>query len=504
MNFKKIFNKTNSGLTVIIIIGIIAVVNFLSYQVFYRWDLTQNKDYSISKISKKTIKNLDDVVNIKAYFSKNLPNQYITLQQEVGDILDEYQNYSNGKIRVEFVNPENLEERDLYMLGIPTLQFNVLEKDKYQIVKGHLGMVIQYGDAKETIPVIQSTENLEYQITMNIKKLTIDEMAVIGLLSSHDSLDTEKEISAAYKKLSELYEIENIDLEKTKQISSNIKTLLIIGPKEKFTEEQLKTIDAFVIKGGALLVLVDGMIVGEGMTANKNDTGLNDLLKNYGIKLDNNLVLDKSSGMASFSAGFFTFTTNYPMWPKIIKQGFDQNNAAVANLESLVLPWPSSVEILSDKIDQDTSVSYLAQTTEHGWLQTENYNLDPQQDFFTNNKTEHYNLAVAVSGKFNSPYDQGSTEAGRIIVVGDSDFASDRFLRQYPDNLVFFQNLVDSLSLDEDLINIRSKGVSGRPIKELSETQKATARYLNVFGVTILVVVFGMARYFMRRRKNYV
>ena len=109
MNFNKLFNKTNSTALIIIVIGILAVVNFFSYNIFYRLDLTQNKDYSISKASKKTVADLKDIVNIKAYFSANLPTQYINLRQEVGDILEEYANYSGGKVKVEFIDPEDVE-----------------------------------------------------------------------------------------------------------------------------------------------------------------------------------------------------------------------------------------------------------------------------------------------------------------------------------------------------------------------------------------------------------
>ncbi len=100
---KKSIVKANSALTILIVIGILAVINFFSYQLFYRFDLTQNKDYSISKASKEMVKGLDDIVNIKVYFSKNLPTQYINLPQEVGDLLDEYANYSGGKIKTEFI-----------------------------------------------------------------------------------------------------------------------------------------------------------------------------------------------------------------------------------------------------------------------------------------------------------------------------------------------------------------------------------------------------------------
>ena len=144
----KFLSKTNSVALIIIALGILIVLNFFSYNIFYRFDLTQNKDYSISKVSKNTVADLKDIVSIKAYFSANLPAQYINLRQEVSDILEEYGSYSGGKVRFEFIDPgdDQALEQELYLAGIPQLQFNVLEKDKYQVVNGYLGLLIQYGE----------------------------------------------------------------------------------------------------------------------------------------------------------------------------------------------------------------------------------------------------------------------------------------------------------------------------------------------------------------------
>ena len=86
MNLNNFFKKTNLSLTIIIVIGILAVLNFFSYNIFYRFDLTQNKDYSLSKTSKLSAADLKDIINIKVYFSANLPSQFLNLRQEVGDI----------------------------------------------------------------------------------------------------------------------------------------------------------------------------------------------------------------------------------------------------------------------------------------------------------------------------------------------------------------------------------------------------------------------------------
>jgi ABC-type uncharacterized transport system involved in gliding motility auxiliary subunit len=226
-------------------------------------------------------------------------------------------------------------------------------------------------------------------------------------------------------------------------------------------------------------------------------------LENYGIKLNHDLVLDVSSAMASFTQGFITFSTNYPFWPKILKQGFDQDNVSVAKLESIVLPWVSSLEVIEEIISEN-NVSYLVRTTPKAWVQADNFSLNPQQMFVPTRNTGQRNLAVSISGRFNSAYGDGSTDTGRLIVVGDSDFMTDGFVQRNPDNLIFFQNLVDSLSLDEDLINIRSKGITDRPIKELSNIAKAGIRYSNIFGLTLVVVAFGLIRYFIRRRSKFV
>ncbi len=505
MNFdKKILKNANFGLLVVIVIGILIVVNFFSYQIFYRWDLTQNKDYSLASVSKKTVADLTDVVSIKAYFSTDLPAQFVNLRQEVGDILDEYVSYSGGKLKVEFIDPGNDQttQRDLYMQGIPQLQFNALEKDKYQVVNGYLGLVIRFGDKTQVIPVIQDTNGLEYQITSAIKKVTSKQIAVVGFWQGNGTADTTKDITAAYKKLSDLYDVRTINFAADKAIPGEIETLIIVGPTASFNDTELKAIDAFLMRGGSLLVLVDGIKVGSNLTAEKNDVGLNKLLTAYGVTVNNDLVLDASNGMASFTQGFITFSTNYPFWPKVINQDFDQNNVATAKLESVVLPWASSLDIQADKL-KGNQVSYLMKTTNRAWLEKDNFNLNPQADFSSLGQMGQFNLAIALSGKFSSAYNQTSTDSGRLIVVGDSDFIHDNFLNNNPDNLVLFQNLTDGLSLSEDLISIRSKGITDRPIRELSDTMKLTVRYLNIFGLTVVVILFGVIRYFLRRRRGF-
>ncbi len=496
---KKTKINLNFGATVVIVIGILAVLNFFSYNIFHRFDLTQNKDYSLSNESKQTAGNLNDIVNINVYLSGNLPSQYVNLRQDIGDILDEYASYSKGKVKVAFIDPKddkNLQS-ELYADGIPELQFNVLQKDQYQVVNGYMGILIQYGDKKEPIPVADNTKNLEYEITLAIKKVTGQINANVGFATSNGILSTTNDISDAYKSIADMYNVENVDL--NSKIPEDLNTLIIVGPKDKFTTDEQKNIDAFLMRGGSILFLLDGVKIDTGLIASANNVGLDNLLENYGLKLNHDLVLDTSAGMASFTQGFLSFATPYPFWPKITQEGFDRNDTAVAKLGSLILPWASSVETTSN-MDKSNSVSYLVKTTNEAWRQTKNFDLNPQTAFNSKDGNNQYDLAIAAFGKFKSAFGNGETNNGRIILVGNSQFLEDKFLNNAPDNLVFFQNLVDSLSLDQGMIAIRSKGLTERPIKNVSDAEKAFARYGNIFGLTVIVLIFGLARYYLRRR----
>jgi gliding-associated putative ABC transporter substrate-binding component GldG len=508
---KNKLKKTDLSITVILLIGIVVVLNFFSYQLFLRLDLTQDRVFSISKASKNTVAKLDDIINIKAYFSDNLPNQVLSLRQEVADILDEYAAYSNGKIKIEFIDPNDNEDlqRELYMLGIPQLTFEVYEKDKRQLVNGYMGLAISYGDKTEVIAAVkQNTSGLEYQLTTAIKKVVTEEIATIGILEGKGTKDMQTEMQTAYEELLGLYSVEIVSLDdEAAEINPDIDTLLIIGATESFSENELEAINDFVVRGGALMVLNDGITIGQGLQANINQNNIGDLLSKYGINLDKNLVADTQSGMASFSQGFFTFSTPYAFWPKISEGGFNAENSAVSNLESVIFPWVSSISVDGSKINE-ADYSYLAHSSDKSWALSDNFNIAPSAGGISpQGEQKIRDLAVLVNGQLDNPYAEEGAEKflGKIIVVGDSEFATDSFIQNTPDNLNFFQNLVDILSFDEDLIKIRSKGASLRPIeKELSDSAKIAIRYLNVFGVTIIVMAFGMIRYFMRRRSRFV
>jgi len=517
--FKKFRKQYNLGTQIAIVAGIILVLNFLSYQIFARFDLTEGKIYSISKISKETVSNLDDIVNIKIYFSENLPPQYMAVRQEVGDILAEYQNYANNKLSVDFIDPKDDEDLalELQMLGIPKLQFNVLENDKYEVIGGYMGIAVEYGDRQQGIPVVNNTRNLEYQITSTIKKVTAENIPTIAFSSGHGEWDQNEDTKIINQKLGEIYTMRTVDLSTAEEIPEDINTLIINGPKEAFSDRQMYLIDQFIMQGNSVIFLIDGVNIDDSLIATVNPGSLEKLLESYGTKIEPYFVLDTSSDMASFSQGFMRFTTEYPFFVKIDSNGLNQDAASVAKLQNLILPWVSPVTINLNK-NSEADIKTLAMTTKDAWLMKENFTLQPQGTFGFYADPEQYSLVAVVSGKINSAFssyvpaedkDKGNnqyiatTENARIIVVGDSDFTKDDFMNRYPDDATFMQNIVDSVSLDGDLIKIRSKDVAERPLEKIDDSKKNSIKLFNIFGITVIVLAFGILRYYQRKKSKF-
>jgi len=138
MASQKIKIQSQSLLYVAIILGFVVVVNYLFSLKFLRLDLTDTKMYSVSKPTRNMLGKLDDIINIKVYFSKNLPSNLKKTETDVRDILSEYQAYARGHLKVSWEDPAESEEtkRKVRALGIPEVQMQSFEKDKAQVVNG--------------------------------------------------------------------------------------------------------------------------------------------------------------------------------------------------------------------------------------------------------------------------------------------------------------------------------------------------------------------------------
>ena len=516
--------STNYIVLVLIVLGILAVLNFFFLRHFSRIDLTQDKRYTLTSSTKEMLSNLDDIVNIKLYFSKKLPPYLVNLKREVTDILDEYKAYSGGNLSVKFIDPtENPKlQQELRFIGIPQVQLNIVEKDQLQLTNVYFGIAIFYADNKEVIPFISDTRNLEYDLTSSIVKATRTETKTVGIFTGKETNPFE-DYQAAKQLLENQYKVEQIELKEEEEISDDVDTLIIAGPHD-LKDVHKYEIDQFLMRGGKIVFLIDTIDIKEGLQATSFKPGINDLLEHYGIEIEQNMILDRSNAPAAFRSGFMTFQMPYPFWVKVTSEGFASDNPAVSNLESLVLPWTSSIKILEGKVDGLT-ITELAKSTPYASARKGFYTLDPQQTFYSPGiKTETYLLSLTASGKFKSFYadkpvptletkeDKEKTETPketvkespetRIIAIGNSRFITNDVITQFKDNQVFFLNIIDWLTLGEDLIGIRSRGATDRPIKETTEHIKTLIKSIDTFGVPLLLILFGLLYFYFRRRKK--
>jgi gliding-associated putative ABC transporter substrate-binding component GldG len=498
----------------------LAALNFISSRRFLRFDLTSGNMYTLSKSSRDLVGSLDDLLNITVYFSKKLPPNLLTLQNEVKDMLDEFRAYSRGRVRVEWIDPLGDEKTALKVrgLGIPMVQMNVIERDKAEVINGYLGLAVSYRDNTEVIPIVRDVANLEYDIDSRILKVSQKEIRTVAVMTTGGGYTLSSDMRLLSEALGEQYRVEEISPATQNRMRPEVNTLVVAGVKE-LSQLDLYNIDQFIMRGGRVLFLADAVDIGQGLTAAPVESEAFDMLASYGVYVGQNLVLDRSNETASFSSGFFSFFLPYPFFVKVVAQGLDETNPIVSKLESLVLPWTSTVETAD--VSPRVSATILARSTKSAFTMSERFVLDPQQKYQRpDGPEEELPLAVLLDGPFDSYFRENAVpeESGggvlsfpekvpegtptQIIIVGNSRFATDAFARQFPQGRVFLQNAVDWLTMGDYLISVRSKSIVDRPLRELSERGRTTYKVLNTYLVPFLVAFAGLLHLYVRHRKR--
>ena len=531
---RNLLYSTNTLALAIVLFFILVIINGLSKKAFKRLDLTESKRYTISKSTKKLLGQLDDIVRGEAYFSE-APDQVKLIKDEVKDMLDEYDAFASGNLQIEFINPtedDDLKQK-LRMKGIPEIQVQVREKDKIEVRNAYMGLAVVYGDKQEVIPVIQKTTTLEYDLTSAILTTTRKEAKTVGFLEGHDEVDIYGQgFENLRRELGKQYTLRKIDVSQGSSIEGDVSTLIVAGPQSPLQANEKYEIDQFLMNGGKIVFLVDAVKMAPGsIQASPLSTGLTDLLSHYGIQLGNNLVQDISHDNLTYSqGGFMTITRPYPFFIKVLKsyqystgstsEGFPADSVATSGLDSLVLPWSTSLSVVAK---EGISTTIMAKTSNQAWTAQAPYNLDPTRMFTPPSSVKNsYPVAVLLAGEFTSFYagkeipsasngdgeedtenknkDRKTVEKSpptQIVVVGPS-----QFLRQpRVDGLTFFQNSIDYITLGSSLIGIRSKQISDRSFKtDPSTFARLTIKVLCIAAIPLLVALFGLFRFFSRMR----
>ena len=222
--------KKSLSVPIIAIAVSLVLLNLISRNWFGRLDLTDNKMYTLSSSSRSVVKKIDDLMAMKVFFSTNLPGEYGNNRRYLQDILEEYAAYGKGNIRFEFNTPEENEDvqQEAQRLGIHPVQLQVIENDKMEVKRVHMGLAILYQDEVEVIPVIQSTTGLEYEITTKIKRLVETDKPVVAIGKTESQSGVEN--TAIMDKLRQRYTVRSVDLKSA--VSKEIELMLINGVED--------------------------------------------------------------------------------------------------------------------------------------------------------------------------------------------------------------------------------------------------------------------------------
>ncbi len=483
-----------------LIIGVVILLNILVNNFYFRIDFTQDNRYTLSKATKDILENLEEPVTVTAYFTEDVPPNIAQIKNDFKDLLVEFSNVSNGMLVYEFVNPNEDEEteRGAMEAGVSPVLVDMREKDQVKQQKVYLGAHIQMGDETETIPFIQMGASMEYMLSSSIKKLSITDKPVIGFLQGHG----EPSISAlqeVYNSLSVLYRLEPVTLTDSTNALSKFNTIAIVAPKDSFPSSHLAQLDDFLASGKRMFIAMN-RVQGDFSNpprGNSVTTGLEGWLAGKGLIVENNFIIDSqcSSVRVQQQQGMFTFNSNveFPYLP--VFSTFEEH-PITKGLEAVIFQFASSITYTGDSL---LKFMPIVKTSEKSGTQPAPVYFDISKqwteiDFPLSNIT----AGAVVEGKFN-----GSTMPTKMVLFADGDFpvnGEGQGAQQIqPDNASLMVNAIDWLSDDTGLIELRTKGISMRPLDEIEDGKKTLLKYTNFILPILIIILYGIIRMQMNR-----
>jgi ABC-2 type transport system permease protein len=385
----------------------IVIANLLSVQFFTKIDLTKEKRYTLSPVSKSLAAQVDDVIFFKVYLDGNLSPKFKKLRTAVLDMLSELRELSSQNIEYEFIDAftgKSNQEKD-QILGqlsekglIPydDIQDENLESQSRNLIIPGAEVVYksgqsfpvhffgrEFGNANE-VTINQAIENLEYEFSNAIRKAISEKKKRIAFLQGHGELNR-GHIYDLQSELSDYYRVDEVNLDMRdpenivlykEAIESNIDSaghiilnslqkrinahdgLVIAKPTEDLTREEAFLIDQFVMKGGKVIWLINALQADMDSLRNKdrmvcvdyNLENIRDMLFQYGVRLNPDLLLDIQCNMIPLADPYSRGATKLYPWvyyPLFSKQPSVKKHPITNNLGPVWGRFPGTLKILN-------------------------------------------------------------------------------------------------------------------------------------------------------------
>jgi len=543
--------KSNISKIGILIIGLF-LLNFISNKFYQRFDLTEDQRYTLSEPAKNIIEELDSPVVISVYLEGEFPTEFKRLQIETQQLLEELQS-ENNKIKFRFINPLGNEE-ELINEGLEPSQLSVQQNGVVSEIVIFPWATIKKGNKSERVSLLKDTnaqtqeaqlenaiQNLEYAFVDAIHKINADKNKSIAVLNGNNELD-DIYLYDFLQTLGQYYHLAKFTLDSvaTNPISTlenltDFDLVVIAKPTEQFTENEKYTLDQYFINGGKTLWLVDKvhaeldslMDTGESL-AYPRDLNLTDLLFNYGVRINSDLVLDLYSSKIPLASGNIGGQTQYDqfLWPYYPVAQSANNHPINKHIDPVSFKFTSSIDLLKNDIKK----TVLLQSSPFSKTVATPIIVDLKSIREKTNPSEYNNsnhpLAVLLEGNFKSAYadrikpyktelSKNESEANKMILIADGDIIANQISRGQPTalgvdkwtgqrfgNKEFLMNCVNYLLDDEGLLQIRNKTIDLKILnREKAFNERTYYQFLNLVFPLVLLLLFGGVFNYIRKKK---
>lgn len=467
---KTFLYSSNLILMIILVLGILVLINTITARYHHRFDFTEAKIHSLSDQSISVVKNLKNDVLIKGFFREGNYNR-----SRMENLLKIYA-YHSKKIKYEFIDPDKnpglVKRYDITMDGTT---------------------VFECGDKENRITSVS-----EEDITNAIIKVSREKKKTIYFLEGHGEASIEESddngLSYVKDELGKLgYEIKKITLALEENFPADCALLVIPGPKKDLLPNELETIQKYIKGGGRVFFMIDP----------ETAPGMTGFLQQYGVKLENDLIVDTISRLLGGDY-FMPVVTEY-----------EYHDITKKFRYACFFPYARSVDIAESKPDNVT-LTVLAKTSPNSWSERQ---LTQSQVTFDKEKDKQGPIPLAVVGTIKieeetkqeeetkeeetktseekTPPKTESKKEARLAVFGDSDFATNRYFN-LSGNGNLFLNTVNWLTEEADLISIQPRTSSPRTI-HLSPSQARLIFFVSVIILPLFVLITGISVWLKRR-----
>jgi ABC-2 type transport system permease protein len=551
--------RRQSVLRFVFMFAILVSINIISAFVFFRFDLTGEKRYSLSSSTIDELKKMNDVMYVKIYLEGELPPAFKKLRNSVKELLDEFRVYGRDNIEYEFIDPSessDKKERDdlykqLYKRGMQPANLEERSKGSSSQKVIWPGAIINFRGRETAINFLQtkigssseeninrSIEGLEYEFMNSLRIFGTGNRPKVGFLQGQAELGT-KQISDAARALSDYYEVDTVEIHQKLDALKLYKAIIVAKPDSAFNEKDKFILDQYIMNGGRVLWLVEPMQINmDSLQASSNniaianDININDQLFHYGVRVNDDLAIDLQAAPIPLVTGMVGNQPQQSLFPWYFFPLLNPTSThpIVHNLNAIKCEFTSTLDTVEAPGIKKT-VLLTTSKFSRSLMSPVRVNLnmlkdDPDPSYFSQ---QYLPIAILLEGKFPSVFKgrlskeilddktigyKEQSPDNRMIVVADGDVIAnyvskkgniyplgyDRFTQQTYGNKNFILNCIDYLCDNGNIVSLRGKEFRIR----LLDPAKAENKFIGLIAMlvpVIIVLLYGIIHFYIRKRK---